>query len=393
MERETLTPKADWMERVRKYGFDIHHFDGIPYWAEDTAYKFSAAQIDELDDATTAVHQLCLQAVDKIVRDYRAGNTRLIGQYSIDPKYWPAIAESWERGDKGVYGRFDFAYDGKSAPKMLEYNADTPTSLMEAAVVQWYWKEDYKPEADQFNSVHETLIDHWNSLASRDANGRLRMVYFAGCTEVREDMITLEYMRDTAEQAGLPTKTIDISDITYDYDKKRFIDPDGTPINNCFKLYPWEHMVADEFGELAASSGTNWIEPMWKMLLSNKAILPVLWELFPDHPNLVKASFKAEDFAGQDHVIKPKLSREGANVKIVLNGMAAQHTQGIYNEADSIYQAYAPMPKFTDATYGEVRPVLGTWMVGDKSCGMGIREARGFVTDNDSRFVPHYFTP
>ncbi len=380
MERKTVTPKANWMQRVESHGFDIHHFDGEVYWAEDTAYRFTLKQVDEIEDATNEVHQLCLRAVDRIVRDYRAGDTRLISQFSIDPQYWPQIATSWEKGEMGIYSRFDFAYDGKSPPKMLEYNADTPTSLMEASVVQWYWKEEYKPEADQFNSLHEKLVDRWNALAKAENKP---FVHFAGCTEVREDLITLEYMRETAVEAGLQTKTIDISDIAHD--GEGFVDPDGAPITHCFKLYPWEHMVADEFGPLAASSKTRWLEPMWKMLLSNKAILPVLWEMNPGHSNLARASFSAADFAGQNHVVKPKLSREGANVKIVLNGLAAQHTGGIYNEGDVVYQAYAPLPAF-----GEYRPVIGSWVVGDTACGMGIREDRKFVTANDSRYIPHY---
>jgi glutathionylspermidine synthase len=385
MERMTQPPKADWLQRVRKYGFDIHHFDGEVYWAEDTAYRFTMKQVDEIEDATNTLHALCLAAVDRIVSDYRSGDTRLISQFSIPQAFWPQIADSWEKGEKSVYGRFDFAYDGKSPPKMLEYNADTPTSLMEASVVQWYWLQDYHPDKDQFNSLHEKLIDRWNEIARPDAKGRLPMVHFTGCTEVREDFITIEYMRDTAAQAGLPTRSLNINEIGYDADNKRFLDDEGRVITHCFKLYPWEHMASDEYGAKTAEAPTKWIEPVWKMLLSNKAILPVLWELNPDHTNLVKASFDAAAFAGQDHVVKPKLSREGANVKVVLNGMAAQKTAGIYDEQDSIYQAYAPLPQF-----GEYRPVIGSWVVGDTAAGMGIREDKGYVTANDSRFVPHF---
>jgi glutathionylspermidine synthase len=46
----------------------------------------------------------------------------------------PAILRSWERDDFSLYGRFDLAFDGRSAPRLLEYNADTPTALLEASV-------------------------------------------------------------------------------------------------------------------------------------------------------------------------------------------------------------------------------------------------------------------
>lgn len=211
------------------------------------------------------------------------------------------------------------------------------------------------------------------------------LTHFAGCSEAREDFICYQYLRDTAAQAGVATKGMDISEIGWDDAQGRFVDADGTVIERLFKLYPWEHMARDGFADHILQHKLQWFEPGWKMLLSNKALLPVLWELNPGHPNLLKATFSATDFAGENHVIKPKLSREGANVTIVLGGATAQKTQGIYDEGDAIYQAYAPLPEF-----GGFRPVIGSWVIGDQASGIGIREDRGYVTANDSRFVPHY---
>ena len=73
------------------------------------------------------------------------------------------IRQSWEDDDLSLYGRFDFAFvDG--VPKLLEFNADTPTTLIESSLVQWYWKEDVFPEADQFNSLHEALVRSWRDI-------------------------------------------------------------------------------------------------------------------------------------------------------------------------------------------------------------------------------------
>jgi glutathionylspermidine synthase len=33
--------------------------------------------------------------------------------------------------------------------------------------------------------------------------------------------------------------------------------------------------------------------------------------------------------------------------------------------------------------------VLGAWVVGDESAGLGIRETTGLITDDTSSFVPH----
>ena len=51
-----------------------------------------------------------------------------------------------------------------------------------------------------------------------------------------------------------------------------------------------------------------------------------------------------------------------------------------------MYQALAPVPVF-DGNHA----VVGSWVVDGVSCGVGIRESDGPITDNLSRFVPHVF--
>src|SRR5258706_15081402 len=88
------------------------------------------------------------------------------------------------------------------------------------------------------------------------------------------------------------------------------------------------------------------IEPAWKMLLANKAILPVLWELYPDHPNLLPAFFEPQRFA-TDYVKKPLLSREGANFSIKSKRVEID-IPGEYGTEGFIYHAYQPMPSYGD---------------------------------------------
>ena len=120
------------------------------------------------------------------------------------------------------------------------------------------------------------------------------------------------------------------------------------------------------------------------MVLSNKGILPILWELFPDHPNLLPAYFEPGRIAG-DYVQKPLLSREGANVTIHRQG-AVLAAEGEYGAEGFVYQAYAPIPR-----YGSDYATVGAWIVGDEPAGIGIREDETLITRNTSRFVPHYF--
>src|SRR6185503_7095567 len=170
------------------------------------------------------------------------------------------------------------------------------------------------------------------------------------------------------------------------WDGKRFVDESDQPIQALFKLYPWEWMVREEFGQYLIANTMRVIEPPWKMLLSNKAILPVLWEMFPDHPNLLAASFEPGRFA-TDYVKKPLYSREGANVTIARAG-ATLAADGDYGAEGFVWQADHPLPRF-DGNY----TVIGSWVVGDAPAGIGLREDDSPITRNSSRFVPHYFEP
>ena len=130
-------------------------------------------------------------------------------------------------------------------------------------------------------------------------------------------------------------------------------------------------------------SNVNWIEPIWKMLWSNKALLPILWQLYPNHPNLLPSYFEPNSTS---YVKKPKLSREGANIQIVQNNQIVTNTAGNYGAEGFIYQDLAHIPNI-DGNY----PVIGSWIIGGEAAGMGIRESNTIITNNTSRFVPHYF--
>ena len=104
-----------------------------------------------------------------------------------------------------------------------------------------------------------------------------------------EDEQTVLYLRDTCVQAGVATREVHVEDIGWDAARNVFVDLNGAPIQRCFKLYPWEWLWHEEFGPKLTQDPVRFIEPAWKMLLSNKGLLPVLWELFPDHPNLLPA--------------------------------------------------------------------------------------------------------
>jgi glutathionylspermidine synthase len=352
-----------------------HSLDDGPYWDERTYYRFSAAEVDELERATYALDKMCLEAVGHVI------DNRRFEPFGIPEEFHDFVVRSWETEQRTVYGRFDLAYDGRSSPRLLEYNADTPTALLEAAVVQWFWLKDCHPDADQFNRIHERLTEVWGTVAAEDP-GRVTFVSLAGNVE---DYMTANYLRDTAVQAGLDTDYLAVEDIGWDAAQRAFVGREGRPLRTIFKLYPWEWMLTDEFAPHLLASPTRWLEAPWKMLLSNKAVLPVLSELFPASPYLLRTGFCPP---GPSYVRKPIQGREGANVALVIDGRTEAETDGPYGAQRYVYQERAPLPNF-DGNY----PVVGSWMVNGYACGVGIREDRSPVTHNTSRFVPHLFGP
>lgn len=377
MQRRTLTPRANWQAAVEEYGLIWHSDADGPYWDESGCYVFSMAEIEMIEEATEEVHRLYRAAGARIV-----GDERLLSLCGIPTSYQEAVHSAWQRQVPALdYGRFDFAWDGTGAPKLLEFNCDTPTSMLETAIVQWYWKEEVFPQADQLNSLHEQLIARWQAIAPTLPGERVWFTHFGDAAH--EDTITTTYMRDLAGQAGLETRAVLIDQIGIDA-AGRIVDQEDYLISALFKLYPWEWLAVEDFGEkiLPRLAETIWLEPVWKMLWSNKAVLTVLWDLFPGHPNLLPASFDPGKMAG-DYVTKPVLAREGANIEVVSGGEVIARSEGGYSRNRLVYQQRYPLRDF-----GRGYPVLGSWTVAGSAAGLGIRED-GLITGNRARFIPH----
>lgn len=368
MRRIAAKPRPHWESKVEELGLIFHHTEGKPYWDESKYYSFTAREVDNLEAATNELQRIFLLAGQYII------DNRMYAQLGIPEMAWSAIERTWREEPPAIYGRMDLAYDGVNTPKLLEYNADTPTALLEASVVQWYWLQELHANDDQFNSIHERLIRKWKELRSY----LTLPLYFAHMDDPQgEDTMTANYLRDTAIQAGIETEMILVRDIGWD---GGFVDMSRRRMESIFKLYPWEWMVHEDFGIHAVAGTEQWLEPIWKMLWSNKGILPILWEMFPGHPNLLEARF---DVPTSGHWIKkPKLSREGAN--ITLRGV---ETPGDYGEEGYVYQAFGPV--WHD---GEDHAVIGSWVIDGVAAGMGLRESIGPITVNTSSFVPHLFS-
>lgn len=366
MQRLRQDPRSDRLERARRMGFRFAEIEGEPYWDETAYYRFTSDEVDALDDATAEIQRLLMEATDYAVRN------NLHDPLGIPAGAWPIVRRSWERRELSLYGRLDLRFDGQGPPKLLEINADTPTALFEAGVIQWEWLQCTDEGADQFNSIHEKLIAAWPRM------GLPGVVHFACARDSEEDRGTVDYLRDTAIQAGITAPFLHVDEIGWN--GQVFTDLEENPIEAIFKLYPWDWLLREQFGGYIPRARTRWIEPAWRLIPASKAFLSLLWHLYPGHPNLLPA-FTEPGQTGGPEIGKPLWGREGANISA-----PGIETDGPYAADRKVWQAYAELPVF-----GGRYPVIGSWIIAGEPAGIGIREDATPITRDTSRFVPHLF--
>lgn len=191
MRRESTPPRPDIKARMQ--GISMWPTDDDPYHDESVAYVFSESRIETLWEAGLSLERMIGEAVDYAIAKKR------FSELGIPENLARYASECRRNGHPSVYGRMDLVYDGVHPPKLLQYNAYTPTALFEAAALQWEWLKAQFPAFDQFNSIHEALIAAWAKLKTQSGLNRLTLT---GMLDKDDDRMTIAHMEDVAHQAG-----------------------------------------------------------------------------------------------------------------------------------------------------------------------------------------------
>ncbi|EHV9439359.1 glutathionylspermidine synthase family protein [Campylobacter upsaliensis] len=304
-----------------------------------------------------------------------------------------AIKMSWENEVHWhLYGRFDFAggLDGKPI-KLIEFNADTPTSLFESAILQWAMlKQNNLDEHLQFNSIYESLMDNFKRLITLDESVeefeehyRGWKILFSSVAGNKEEELTTKLLAHIAKDAGFECDFAYVDEVEFG---EEGIFKNGVNYEYWFKLIPWEEIAIEE-GELAMlltqimrNQKAIILNPAYTLLFQSKGILKILWELYPNHPLLLESS--CEPLQGKDFVKKPMFGREGANISIVKDDVKLQENIGPYGNNKMIYQQYYELNSSKNEYYQ-----AGVFFAYE-GCGLGFRKG-GLIIDNASKFVGH----
>jgi glutathionylspermidine synthase len=397
-------PRPNWEAQCDRDGFSFYEAQNASgtvakYWEETRHYEFTQDEADTIASASTELHAMVLNTIDIIVQkgDYE--------RFALVPGMASLIEESWKRGDPYLYGRFDLAFMGdKSTPKLIEYNADSTTLLVESAIAQKRWAEQqYKP-LQQFNTIEQDLVDRFSYLMNTK---NIDTLAFIGCKphpdngNNHEEWDTTQYMASLASKAGMSAMLYDLSDIALDGENFTAFETNGLKLPAIFKLYPWSKFMYDLPAEVylpneldATSSekpfsNTTFFEPAWKAL-NSKALLPYLWENNQNHPNLLETHFVEPDSNGNwpevtnGWVRKPIYGRAGEGIVLMAEDGNKEVTGQGYDGDGYIDQQYTQLFR----KYGS-SVIVGSWMIGEKTSGIGLREDAGYITTEDCLFVPH----
>ena len=370
-----------------------------------TYFRLSETAQELLKRATSELHTLFMAATDHVLR-----HDSLFEKFNIPRAIWPRIRQSWNnRRNEMITGRFDFALSERGL-KVYEYNCDSASCHMEAARIQGKWAEAYDCH-DGFDAgrlLAERLVQAWRKAHVDD------VIHIMHDRDSEETYHAL-FMQRILESAGLPTRVLKgMSGLQWGADGS-VLDAHGVPIRWVWKTWAWETALDQlreecEHDEEAMASyrpgrarnepprlvdvllrkEVMVYEPLWTLIPSNKAILPVLWRLCPNHPYLLRSAFELrEELLASGYAVKPIVGRGGSNISLVDRGNAVvEETGGKFDERDQVFQELWPLPNV-----GGFNVQVCTFSTAGAYGGSCVRADRSLVITMESECLPLRIVP
>ncbi len=370
-------------------GFTWHTDEDGSKYVADELVQVTQDEAEAYYEAANTLYDMYVEAAEHVIAN------NLFFELGIPFNLVEPIKQSWENDVHWhIYGRVDFAGGIGGEPiKLIEFNADTPTGLFETAVLQWaLLKKNGMDEERQFNNVYQAISDNFRRLITlHDDPERFEELYdgwkilFSSIEGNEEEETTTRLLQQIATDAGFNTGFEFLQNVTFNDDG--IADSNENPYEYWFKLYPWEDIGTDE-PELAVmlagimeKQQAILLNPAYTLLFQSKGMLKILYDLFPDSPYLLPASFEPLEGA---YVEKKVFGREGANTTVVnADGTVAAQTDGPYGNFKSVYQEYVPFTEDAHANQYQAGVFFAY-----EACGLGYRRG-GKILDNMSKFVGH----
>lgn len=375
---------------LESIGFGWHtDLDGSRYISNELV-SITQDEAEAFYEATNELYDMYVAAAEYVI------NNDLFHELGIPFNLVDTIKASWENDVHWhLYGRFDLAggIDGKPI-KLIEFNADTPTSLFETAIIQWAMlKFNNLDEAAQFNDVYEALVENFKRLITLEEDtSRFDEYYegwkilFSSIAGSVEDENTTRLLESAARDAGFECDFAFVDEVSFDDENGIFWNEQNWEY--WFKLIPWEMIAIDEsdlaliIKSIIKNQKAIILNPAYTLLFQSKGIMKILWDLYPNHPLLLESSF--EPLKGKKQVKKPFLAREGANVSIInSDGSIEIQNDGEYANGKFLYQEFADFAKDESGNSYQAGMFFAF-----EGCALGFRKGKDII-DNYSKFVGH----
>ncbi len=389
MKLQKLQPLTN--EYLESIGFVWHTDEDNTSYIANEVVEISEEEANAYYEATNELYDMFCEAGEYVIEN------DLFHELNIPFNLVEMIKESWENDVHWhLYSRFDLAggIDGKPI-KLIEFNADTPTSLFETAIIQWaLLKANNLNEASQFNNLYDALKDNFKRIITLDSDIEKFEEYysklgwkilFSSIFGLPEDENTTKLLQHLANEAGFDTDFEFIDKVNFSDDG---IFKDEQNFEFWFKLIPWEDIAIDEselallLTEIIKEKKAIIFNPAYTLMFQSKGFMKILWDLYPNHPLLLETSF--EPLENKKQVEKRCFGREGANTKIInVDGSIDVETDGEYDGHKAIYQEFVELPKDEDGNFYQA----GVFYAYEAS-GLGFRRGEK-ILNNMSKFVGH----
>ncbi|MDX4039557.1 glutathionylspermidine synthase family protein [Aliarcobacter skirrowii] len=376
---------------LESIGFTWHTDSDESSYIANELVVISEEEAEAFYEATNELYDMFIEGAQYVI------DNELFHELNIPFNLVEVIKESWENDVHWhLYSRFDLAggVDGKPI-KLIEFNADTPTSLFETAIIQWAMlKKNGLDESSQFNNLYDALKENFKRIITLDSDiekfdeyySKLGWkILFSSISSSSEDINTTKLLQHIANEAGFNTDFEFIENVNFSDDG---IFKDDELFEFWFKLIPWEDIAIQEselaliLTEIIKEKRAIIFNPAYTLIFQSKAFMKILWDLYPNHPLLLETSF--EPLVGKKYVEKKAFGREGANVKIInSDGSVEIENGGEYDGHKSIFQEYVD---FIKDSKGECYQA-GVFYAYE-ACGLGFRRG-GKILNNMSKFVGH----
>ncbi|UJR16808.1 hypothetical protein I4U23_003707 [Adineta vaga] len=380
---ENNSAEKFYIEHFRKHFEQINHSSNHLLY-----YKINVDFLLTIAETSNELHRMFLEATNRVIQD-----DDLLTRFGIPKIFWNRIRHSWNHEqNQCMTGRFDLGFDGHQV-KVYEYNADTATTLFEGAILQKKWAESVKLPSNFTSSrrLHQILVNNWKHM---EITNRVHLLI----DDSKDEMLTALYMQNVLKEANIESKLY-VGTNQFYWKDETIIDDDGETVEFVWKLWMWDSVLHNEYstehsngqhpqiGDILLHKQIKIIEPLWKVITNNKALLAVLWQTYPNHPNLLRTEWKLTDELKQlSFVKKPIVGRCSHNITIYdakNDESIIAETKGNFSSYDNIYQEF-----FLATNYNGHHPVISSWVIREKFGGFVVREDENLITNNHSSVVP-----